>query len=320
MGNLKVITSNFPVTIQDQGRRQCQHLGLAEAGALDKHAYLWSNYLLLNSPHAASLEILVGDCTFSFDAPTTIAITGAEMGATINNKPVDSWSTIAIHAGDILQLGFIESGLRSYLSIAGGFEVPLFFSSCSTMIREKTGGIHGDKLTSGDLVGYTETNSIHSSIPSCSTPKKYIPDYNSELTLRFFPSYHFNEFDQSSIEQCLSSSYTVTNDADRMGYRLTGPPLTRDKGNILSIGVPCGAIQVPTAGEPIILLNDRQCTGGYPILGVIALRDIYQLAQRKAGDIVRFRVANVEGLRKEAVKFYKFFNNKIILTNTGNIS
>lgn len=305
MGNLKVVTKGFLVTLQDQGRQNCQQLGLAEAGAIDKHAYFWGNKLLSNHPEAASLEILVGNCSFTFDAQTTIAITGAEMEAQLNGISIPNWATTRVSPGDTLTFNIMKTGLRSYLAIAGGFEAKLFFNSRSTMVREKTGGIHGDKLNSGDLISYNSTPKIGEH--RLRVPEKFIPDYNRELTLRFFKGYHFAEFEKDSVTACLNSNYTVTNEADRMGYRLNGSQLKRDKGNILSIGVPCGAIQIPTAGEPIILLNDRQCTGGYPILGVIASRDIFQLAQRKAGDTIRFAIANPQEVKDELQNFYRFF-------------
>ncbi len=307
MAFLKVITSGFLVTIQDQGRRSCQQFGLAEAGAMDKHAYFWSNHLLNNVPGSASLEILVGNCSFSFDAPTIIALTGCEMGATLNGTPLTNWSTTTVQTGDILHFNLIQNGLRAYLSIAGGFKTPRFFNSSSTMIREQTGGTHGGKLEKGDIIRYDAHVPNTVKYIQQRIPKRYIPDYNKELTLHFFPGYHFEEFDRQSVEVYLKSLYTVTNDADRMGYRLSGPPLKRDKGDILSIGVPCGAIQIPTAGEPIILLNDRQCTGGYPILGVVALKDIYRLSQRKPGDKIRFSIADTKEHRKESLDFYRFF-------------
>lgn len=305
MGNLKVITKGFLVTLQDQGRQNCQQLGLAEAGAIDKHAYFWGNKLLGNHPEVASLEILVGNCSFTFDTPTTIAITGAEMAVQLNDAPIPNWATTRVDRGDTLTFGIMTTGLRAYLAVSGGFTAKLFFNSRSTMVREKTGGIHGNKLSSGDLIGYSSSPLI--SDHRLRVPEKFIPNYNTELTLRFFRSYHFDEFEKESVKKCLNSNYTVTNEADRMGYRLNGSQLKRDKGNILSIGVPCGAIQVPTAGEPIILLNDRQCTGGYPILGVIATRDIFQLSQRKAGDTIRFAVAEPQNVTQELQNFYRFF-------------
>jgi len=310
MGHMKVLNKGILVTIQDQGREQCQQLGLAEAGAIDKHAYMWGNRLLGNDPDAPALEILVGNCSFSFDQPTSIALTGADMGAQINGQPVANWSVFHLLAGDVLTYNIISQGLRGYLSIAGGFTVPRFFSSSSTMIREKTGGLTGDALQVGDLIPYAGMQRDKRTNICQQVPQRYRPDYEKELTLRFFPGYHFDEFTPESVAACLSSTYTVTNEADRMGYRLAGPALKREKGNILSIGVPCGAIQVPTAGEPIILLNDRQCTGGYPILGVVSGRDIYRLAQRKAGDTVRFVKADPALLRQEMLEFYTFFYNR----------
>lgn len=306
MAQMKVLNKGFLVTLQDQGRSQCQQLGLAEAGALDKHAFFWANRILGNPPETPALEILVGNTSFTFDAPTTIAITGADMGVKLNGTVLPHWRTTRVNSGDTLQFGIMKNGLRAYLAVAGGFTVPTFFESASTMIREKTGGTHGDKLDKGDLVPYPAGTNVATGLR---VPERYIPNYDEELVLRFTPGYHFDEFDTNSVKECLASPYKVTNDADRMGYRLAGPAFKRDKGNILSIGVPCGAIQIPSAGEPIILLNDRQCTGGYPILGVIASRDIYRLAQRKGENAVRFEIADPADLRREQQEFYNFFYN-----------
>lgn len=303
MANMKVISHGFLVTIQDMGRENCQQLGLSEAGAFDKHAFLWGNKLLGNDPGCAGLEILVGNSSFEFDASTTIAITGAEMGATLNGQPIENWSTTKVKAGDRLKFAIMQTGLRAYLTIKGGFQTNMFFASTSTMIREETGGNNGKKLQKDDLVSYEENaNYLHRRVP-----KKWQPDYTKPLTLSITPSYNYEEFDKDSLARFLKEEYTVTNDADRMGYRLTGPALKRDGAGILSIGVPCGAIQIPPSGEPIILLNDRQCTGGYPIVGVVAARDIYSLAQRKSGDAIFFEIADFAERKAEFREFYQFF-------------
>ncbi len=311
MGEMKVLTEGFLATIQDGGRQRCQHLGLAEAGAMDKHALFWGNRLLGNAPGAAAVEILLGNYAFAFDAPTRIAITGASVAATLNDVPVSGWATLLVRPGDILRCGFARSGLRAYLCVAGGFTVEQFFGSGATVIREKTGGNQGKKLSSGDVFCYPEVElTAAESLVTRRVPERYVPDYDASLTVDFFPGYHYHEFDPESIKQFLASWYTITQDADRMGYRLSGAALKRKGENILSIGVPCGAIQVPTAGEPIVLLNDRQCTGGYPVLGVVATRDIFRLAQRKPGDKIRFTVADLEKQRQELRRFTEFFNEE----------
>ncbi|MGL1931669.1 MAG: biotin-dependent carboxyltransferase family protein [Desulfotalea sp.] len=304
MATMKVITGGFLVTIQDQGRSKCQQLGLAEAGAMDKHAFLWGNKLLGNNPASPSLEILVGNTSFEFEKPSHIAITGAEMDAKLNGLSIPNWQVTPINAGDKLSFGVMKTGLRAYLAIENGFEETEFFSSSSTVIREQTGGNNGQKLQKGDELRYAESNMP---LPIFKVPAKWIPNYNEDLTLHFIPGYHYEEFSSASLSKFSKSNYTVSNDADRMGYRLSGFALERNGDNILSIGVPCGAIQVPSAGEPIILLNDRQCTGGYPILGVISSRDIFRLAQRKGGDIVRFKKANIQSLKHDLAEFYNFF-------------
>ncbi|PID77420.1 MAG: hypothetical protein CSB24_01435 [Deltaproteobacteria bacterium] len=307
MGKMQVISKGFLATIQDEGRKLCQHLGLAEAGAMDKHALFWGNRLLGNPADAAAVEILLGNASFSFDTVAQIAITGAEMNATLNGQKVPNWTAISISPGDVLKCGMAASGLWAYLTITGGFNEPHFFGSSSTVIREKTGGNQGRRLDAGDIIHYHQQATKPKASYQARVPERYIPNYEEPLTLHFFPGYHYQQFDPESLEQCLDSWYTISQEADRMGYRLSGPPLRRTGDNILSIGVPCGAIQVPTAGEPIILLNDRQCTGGYPVLGVISARDIFRLVQRRPGARVRFAAADLAARQQELFEFYQFF-------------
>ncbi len=307
MGKMEVISKGFLATIQDHGRTLCQHLGLAEAGAMDKHALFWGNRLVGNKPDAPAIEILLGNSSFVFDTATHIAITGAALDVTHNDKPIPTWTTVSVLPGDIITCGMTRSGLWAYLSVAGGFDIPHFFGSSATVIREKTGGNQGKQLDSGDILHYRNQNTSEKIFPQRRVPQQYIPDYSAPLTLHFFPGYHYHEFDSESVQQCLNSWYTISQEADRMGYRLSGFPLKRAGHNILSIGVPCGAIQIPTAGEPIILLNDRQCTGGYPILGVVAARDIFRLVQKRPGDKVRFTLGDLSQQRKKLHTFYQFF-------------
>ncbi|PID43861.1 MAG: allophanate hydrolase [Proteobacteria bacterium] len=315
MGKMQVVSPGFLATVQDQGRYLCQHLGLAEAGALDKHALFWGNRLVGNKPGCSpAVEILLGNSTFTFDSATRIAITGATMPVTLNNTPVPLWTSIPVQPGDVIRCGIASSGLRAYLTIAGGFNVPRFFNSGSTVIREQTGGNQGKKLTAGDTLSYRKQNCQprQSTVTIWQkTPRHYIPDYDAPLTLHFFPGYHYQEFDPDSVQQCLDNRYTITQDADRMGYRLSGPVLKREGGNILSVGVPCGAIQIPAAGQPIILLNDRQSTGGYPVLGVVCARDIFRLAQKRPGEQVRFAIADLYEQQQQLHTFYQFFLQQI---------
>ncbi len=310
MGKMQVLSRGFLATVQDQGRTLCQHLGLAEAGAMDKHALFWGNRLVGNKSDAPAIEILLGNSSFTFDSATHVAITGAALDVTLNDKRIPTWTAISVMPGDIIKCGMTSSGLWAYLSIAGGFDVPHFFGSSATVIREKTGGNDGKRLDSGDILNYHDQAIPKEVFQQRRVPQQFIPDYDAPLTLHFFPGYHYHEFDSESVQQFLDSWYTVSQDADRMGYRLSGLPLKRTGTNILSIGVPCGAIQIPTAGEPIILLNDRQCTGGYPILGIVSTRDIFKLVQKKPGDKVRFAIGDISQQSKKLHTFYQFFQGQ----------
>jgi len=284
----------------DGGRRRCQHLGIAAAGAADQYAFQWANTLVSNPRQAPSLEITLGPLGLTFHAYTRVAIAGAETTLKLNGVYRYCWSSFSVMAGDRLEIGYAKTGLRCYLAIEGGFISAPLFDSCTPL--ESDGSNH--YLQAGDSLQYqpsenTEATTalLKASQPSSlhkMTPWQLRPNYAAPLTLTLIPGYQFKQFSHAAICSLLNSEYVIGKDSNRMGYRLEGESLSVDTTPMMSEGIAYGSVQVPSNGQPIVLLNDRQTIGGYPKLGCITARDCYALAQCRPGQSVRFSLGNSE--------------------------
>ncbi len=308
----EVIRPGFLSLVQDYGRYGQQHLGMATGGPLDEHAFLWANRLLGNHYNCATLEITLGQVRLHAQQTTRIAIAGGDLGACINDQPIAPWCSYRIGAGDSLSFAGPRKGLRAYLAVCGGFEAPLRYGSCATVMREACGGLHGDgrRLEAGDRLGLRQQRGDCARIangPSQQVPPRFVPDYTAPLCLRLLPAYQYHHFDRAQREQLFSSDYRVSPDSDRMGYRLTGPAIGSGLDGIISEGIAYGAVQVPGDGQPIVLLRDRQTIGGYPKVGCVAALDAAQLAQRAPGAVVRFREGDLGAVEAQRQAFNQFF-------------
>lgn len=291
--------------IQDWGRHGCQHWGMSPGGPLDEQAFLWANKLLENPAHAAMLEITLGPFSLRAGKACQIALTGAEMQAQRNGEPLENWSSHYLHAGDQLELRLASSGLRGYLAVAGGLQVPGKHGSCATVVREKLGGLNGlgrPLQANDELPIKTLPQQQRRSVPPA-----YQPDYQQTLSLRLIPAYQWHAFDVAQRNCLLKSEFEVSTEADRMGYRLSGPPVAPPAGGLISEGIAYGAVQIPPDGQPIVLLRDRQTIGGYPKLGCIASADAAQLAQRRPGQAVRFTIGDLDRVSAETQTHQQFF-------------
>ncbi len=270
--------------LQDSGRIGQHRIGLTTGGPLDPDAFAWCNRLLQNPAGATVIEASFGGLQVEAQVDTYICVTGALMPLRINKVPKDLWHVHRVKAGDIIALDFAEKGCRSYLGVAGGFQVTPSFGSTATVMREAIGGLNGDKLQAGDSI-------------SCSTIENrrqlYLtqnqqPRYRNIATVRVILGYQQAHFSRLQQRLFFSHTYTVSDRCDRMGYRLEGPAISCDIEGLLSEGICYGAIQVPADGQPIVLLNDRQTIGGYPKIGSALSIDAALLAQLKPGGTVRF--------------------------------
>jgi antagonist of KipI len=275
-----------PMTmVQDLGRIGYQQYGVPTSGALDDYAFRLGNLLVGNDEGAAALEITLFGCQLRALQDTLIAITGADLAPAINGRPAPIWASLWIKRNQLLSFSQLRKGCRSYLAVAGGIRVPEVMKSASTCVRAGIGGLNGRPLCKGDILRADAAFAKTAQIPA-----KYVPTYSNALALRVILGPQDDYFTKDGISTFLNSEYTVSAQADRMGYRLEGPVIQHRGGaDIISDGIPLGAIQVPGDGLPIILLADRQTIGGYTKIANIISADIPKVAQAKPGDRMRFQ-------------------------------
>lgn len=298
--SIRVIKPGLLTTVQDWGRIGSQSIGFNVSGVMDRRSYRLANFLVGNYTDEAVLEMTALGGSFIFLESNYIAITGADMGATIEGVPAPMYQTIFVREGDTLSFSAAKSGMYTYVAFAGGLDVPQVLGSRSTNLKCAVGGFEGRKLKSGDILPFRNTLDhlgdlhIHKLTPE---------DFSqSEVTLRVIMGPQDDYFTHEGIHTFLHEPYKVTQNADRMGYKLEGEPIAyKDSVDIISDGIVFGSIQVPPAGQPIVMLADRQTTGGYAKIATVVSVDLPLLVQRKPGDTVRFHKVSA----KEAEKLYK---------------
>lgn len=303
---LRVIKPGQLSLIQDFGRFGLSHIGITQSGPVDDYAYSWANHLLGNEVNLPTLEITLGQAEFKIEHACMLAIAGGNLSATLDGKPIGNWLTFSAQAGQTLKFGLPKNGLRSYLAVRGGFVVSTHLGSVSTSLKETLGGLsqNGEPLQAGSALSF-QPHSIDNK-PTHIT-FRYKPDYDLPLKLRVIESYQIDSFDPEIVEQFYRSDFTVSQHADRMGYRLNGSTISPPSEPILSEGIALGAIQIPPDGQPIILLNDRQTIGGYPKIGCVARIDLPRLAQAKPGQKVQFVRGDLRGLQEVWSQWALFF-------------
>ena len=299
MSGFKVLKSGLFTTVQDLGREGYTHLGITSSGAMDEYAYRWTQKLL-DDVDGNALEILLSGLTLQATAPTTIAVCGADLDFFINGISQSIWQTHNIKEKDILSFKKRKSGMRAYLAVKGGFDVPKFQGSYATTLKEHK----GKKLENGDTLLFTPSQSMIRR----RVAQKYIAIYPKHLTLRIVLSYQHHYFTELQKEKFFSTNYTLTPEMSRMGYKLQGEAMIPSKGDIISEGITFGAVQIPPDGQPIILLKERQTIGGYPKIGSVLPSDCFMLAQLSIGATVRFESISLEDAQEEMRKFYNFFD------------
>lgn len=299
MSGFEILSAGLFTTVQDLGRQGHTHLGITPSGAMDEYAYRWCQKLL-GDVGGNALEILLSGLKLQASASITIAVCGADIDFRINGISKPIWQTHQIQSNDILSFEKKCSGMRAYLSVQGGFDVPKQQESYSTTIKEHK----GKKLKAGDTLPFrTSQNTLVKRVL-----EKHIPNYPDHLTLRIVLSYQHDYFTEVQKEKFFSSTYTLTPEIDRMGYKLHGEPMIPFKGGIISEGITYGAVQIPPDGQPIILLKERQTIGGYPKLGSVIPQDCFALAQLAIGSTVNFEIIDVAEAQTKMRKFYNFFD------------
>jgi antagonist of KipI len=305
-----VVKGGWLTTVQDLGRYGYQQYGVPIAGAMDRFSAIVANRLVGNSDYAAALELTLKGPELQFEENSVIAITGADLSPTINGSSVPLWESVAIQRGSRLSFGTKRAGSRAYLAIAGGIDVPLVLGSRSTHCASETGGFQGRPLKPGDILCGGNPWKLVDRLIGTRLPDRLLPRYERSMTLRIIPGPQQDFFVKQSLAVLTEATYTVSPQSDRMGYRLSGPNIIH-KGSMpfISDGTAMGALQVPSDGQPICLMADRQTTGGYPKIAVVISTDLPLAAQLAPGDSITFALCTVAeaqtALRKQRAQLDK---------------
>jgi antagonist of KipI len=287
---ITILDAGPQTTVQDLGRTGQMRHGIPPSGPVDRFAFVVANRLVGNPDGAAALECTLIGPRFEVDAAGAIAVTGADMPVTVNGAEAPRWATIALNAGDVVKLGPARAGVRSYVAFSGGLDVPLVLGSRSTYVRGRMGGLEGRALRKGDALRTLPSGPVR---PQRVEPDA-VPDYRSAQPIRLVLGPQDDRFTDAGIRALLDSPYEVLPQSDRMGARLRGPRIEHARGHdIISDGIALGSVQVPGDGQPIVLLVDRQSTGGYTKLATVFSCDIGRIGQARPGQSLRFQAVGV---------------------------
>ena len=296
---VKIVLPGAVMTVQDGGRYGYQETGIQVSGAMDQASFKKANYLVGNDETEAVLEVTLFGGTLEFTEDTITAITGADMEPVVDGDPVEMNCPLLIRKGQTLTLGMTRQGCRTYLAFAGGIDVPLVMGSRSTNLKCAFGGYGGRALKAGDVLKLGKPKLSFDRVK-----KRRTKGIEAEkiIEVRAVPGPQQEYFTEAGEKAFYSGTYTITDQSDRMGYRLKGPLVESKNGtDIISDAIPLGAVQIPPSGQPIVLLADRQTTGGYAKIAVVCSFDIPKLVQGRPGDKVRFLKTDV----KTAQKLYR---------------
>ena len=283
-------------SLQDQGRIGSQRYGVSNSGAMDRLALAAANVLVGNASGTGAIEFMLLGGTFTAEGGSLrVAVAGAPCAVVLDGQPVPSSTTLVVAPGQTLTIGPMRIGVYAYLAVAGGFDLEPRLGSQSLHHRAALGGFRGRAFAAGDRVPLRAAKAPDDG-PLLRLPQVPVA---ADAAIRVVMGPQDDSFTPAGHDTLLSGAYVVTQEADRMGYRLTGPRIEHAKGfNIVSDGIVSGSVQVPGSGEPIVMMADRQTTGGYPKIATVISADLREVAQRRPGDTLRFeRVAMAEAQR-----------------------
>jgi len=304
---LRIIKPGLLTTIQDRGRFHYQKWGVPVAGVMDEYAFRVANILVGNHEDEGCLEITLLGPVIEFLAPGLVALTGADLGARLNERSCEPWESFRVSKGDILQFTGVRSGCRAYLAAAGGFKIPDVMGSKSTYLRGNIGGLDGRALREGDELEI-KSQVKNYELMARAVPAEYRYKQINPQVVRVVLGPQDDAFTQEGIRTFLQSEYTVTHESDRMGCRLDGPRIQhKNEPDIISDGIAMGSVQVPGNGTPIVMMADRQTTGGYAKIATVITADLWKLAQAKPGDCIRFTRVTLA----QAHEAYREYENRI---------
>lgn len=290
--SLAVEAPGLFTTVQDLGRPAYQHLGLGPGGAADLLSHRIANLMVGNPPDAATLEVTLAGPVLRFEAAALVSLCGADLSAQVDGRPMPLWRPVWLRAGAGLRFGVPVAGARAYLAVAGGLQAPVVLGSRSPCPGGAPGRLHaGDRFPLGPQPPHPALAdpALPFAAPHWFAPWFQELSFDRPLTLRLIPGPQGARLDAASRQALFGASFQVAPASNRMGLRLTGPALALEaKLEMLSAPVATGTLQLPPGGAPILLLADRQTTGGYPRLGEVATVDLPAAAQLRPGEALRF--------------------------------
>ncbi len=291
--SITVLSPGLLTTVQDLGRTGYQQFGVSVSGAMDPRSCTIANLLVGNPGNTGTLECTLMGGEYRFEVATHFAIAGGDLSPILAGNPIHTYRCYHANPGDTLKFAGIKTGTRCYLAVAGGLDLPLVMESQSTDLKAKIGGFQGRKLEKDDVLPLKQPDQSVKNLPT----RGISPEVLSRpvTTLRVVLGPQDDYFTQEGLTTFFSQTYTLTAQSDRMGCRLEGTSISQPgDGNIISDGIAFGGIQVPKEGKPIIMLADRQTTGGYPKIATVISADFRLLGQLKAGDQVNFLQVSVQ--------------------------
>lgn len=306
---IKIIKPGLLSTIQDLGRFGSQKYGVIVGGAMDSIALRIANILVGNAEGEAVIEVTMFGTEIQILEEKIVAVTGGNLSPKVDGKEIPMWRPILLKKDQVITFKSPTSGCRAYLTISGGLDVPKVMESKSTHIHAKIGGYQGRKLEKGDIISCGESTELSKlflkQIKASKLPYHWFAAYpifyNIPKTnkIRVLKGSEFDYFNKESQRNFFNNYYEVTKDSNRMGYQLEGPKLAlNEQFEVLSEGVTYGTIQVPSNGKPIILMAERQTTGGYPKIGEVATVDLPKLAQLQPRNKIKFEIISLEEAEK----------------------
>lgn len=305
MTTMIVRSGGLYTTVQDAGRDGYYRMGMPPSGAMDQYSFRTSNLLVGNPEETAALEATYIGPELEFTDDRLVAVTGATAPVKLNGESVEAWHTLSVHAGDVLAFSMITAGARLYIAISGGVNVPEYLGSRSTYTLTGIGGFEGRKLADDDRLPLGKPTDAVTPVAGATVPEELRPQFQAVAELRAVVGLCAYRLTEAAVQTFLESTWKVTKDANRVGYRLRGGTLDfvereqpfgagSEPSNVVSVGYPIGSVQVPSGEEPIVLLNDAVTGGGYATIATVISADRDRLAQTMTGEKVSFVEVDVD--------------------------
>lgn len=301
---IEITEPGLSTTVQDTGRYGHYHIGMPPSGAVDQYAHRVANFLVGNGAEAATLEMTYTGPTVEFDEDALIAVCGADMSPSLDGEPIETWTTVVVDAGQTLDFEFATEGARAYLGIAGGIDVDQIMGSRATYTLIGIGGCEGRELEAGDELPVGEPSGAGQA--DTTIGDEHIPDYGAEKSIRVVMGLCDYRLTDEGRDVLLGTKWTVSDEADRVGYRLEADVDIKglfeerkqpfgagtDPTNVVDLGYPIGSIQM--AGQPIVLMRDAVTGGGYATVGTVISPDRGTLAQGRSHENITFQSVDIE--------------------------